>query len=236
MFTIDGQDNLDPSLKGTDAAVLSEYEEELRLYEAELQKERELASAELFVKAKAAKAQEQAELVGYLKEPGASLFALCRLPHRVERLASPSTDGDLSTSSARRRKRTDKPRCLLLNTSGKLTASSNPTGRARILASQLSLLQTRLSELASTPVPHDKTSTLPAVAPWATSRSAFINWAAEKKAVPTNAAGGAGGSKQVGPGQLPEDVVVEKFQEEAARTGAAEDAKVSLRQSASCWC
>jgi hypothetical protein len=37
----------------------------------------------------------------------------------------------------------------------------------------------------------------PAVAPWATSRSAFINWAAEKKAVPTNAAGGAGGSKQV---------------------------------------
>ncbi|KAG0663850.1 hypothetical protein C6P46_002075 [Rhodotorula mucilaginosa] len=173
-------DNLDPSLKGTDAAVLSEYEEELRLYETELQKERELACAELFVKAKAAKAQEQAELVGYLKEPG------------------------------------------------KLTASSNPTERARILASQLSLLQTRLSELASTPVPHDKTSTLPAVAPWATSRSAFINWAAEKKAVPTNAAGGAGGSKQVGPGQLPEDVVVEKFQEEAARTGAAEDAKALL--------
>lgn len=109
---------------------------------------------------------------------------------------------------------------------GKLTASSNPTERARILASQLSLLQTRLSELASTPVPHDKTSTLPAVAPWATSRSAFINWAAEKKAVP-NAAGSRG---QVGgPGQLPEDVVVEKFQEEAARTGAAEDAKVSSR-------
>jgi hypothetical protein len=35
---------------------------------------------------------------------------------------------------------------------------------------------------------------------------------------------------------LPEDVVVEKFQEEAARTGAAEDAKVSLRQSARCSC
>ncbi|GAA5968459.1 hypothetical protein JCM8115_006396 [Rhodotorula mucilaginosa] len=173
-------DNLDPSLKGTDAAVLSEYEEELRLYETELQKERELACAELFVKAKAAKAQEQAELVGYLKEPG------------------------------------------------KLTASSNPTERARILASQLSLLQTRLSELASTPVPHDKTSTLPAVAPWATSRSAFINWAAEKKAVPTNAGAAGAGSKQVGPGQLPEDVVVEKFQEEAARTGAAEDAKALL--------
>ncbi|KWU41343.1 hypothetical protein RHOSPDRAFT_37152 [Rhodotorula sp. JG-1b] len=171
-------DNLEPSLKGTDAAVLSEYEEELRLYEAELQKERELACAELFVKAKAAKAQEQAELVGYLKEPG------------------------------------------------KLTASSNPTERARILASQLSLLQTRLAELASTPVPHDKTLTLPAVAPWATSRSAFINWAAETKAVPTNAAGAA--SAQVGPGELPEDVVVEKFQEEAARTGAAEDAKALL--------
>ncbi len=63
-------------MKGTDAAVLSEYEEELQLYEAELQKERELACAELFVKAKAAKAQEQAELVGYLKEPGACcLFA-----------------------------------------------------------------------------------------------------------------------------------------------------------------
>lgn len=113
---------------------------------------------------------------------------------------------------------------------GKLTASSNPTERARILASQLSLLHTRLSELASTPVPHDKTWTLPAVAPWATSRSAFINWAAEKQAVPKQA-----GSAQVGPGQLPEDVVVEKFQEEAARTGAADDAKVSLlRQRVPC--
>ncbi|GAA5988126.1 hypothetical protein JCM10908_002073 [Rhodotorula pacifica] len=168
-------DNLDPTLQGTDAAVLAEYEEELRLYEAELQKERELACAELFVKAKAAKAQEQAELVGYLKEPG------------------------------------------------KLTASSNPSERARILASQLSLLHTRLSELASTPVPHDKTSTVPAVAPWATSRSAFINWAAEKKAGP-----GAGGTGPVAPGQLPEDVVVEKFQEEAAQTGDAEDAKALL--------
>lgn len=84
---MNGQDNLDPSLKGADAAVLSEYEEELRLYEAELQKERELACAELFVKAKAAKAQEQAELVGYLKEPGAFRVRSRFVPHRVFRLA-----------------------------------------------------------------------------------------------------------------------------------------------------
>lgn len=69
------KDHLDPRLKGTDPAVLAEYEEELRLYEAELQQERELACAELFVKAKAARAQEQAELVGYLKEPGAWTWA-----------------------------------------------------------------------------------------------------------------------------------------------------------------
>lgn len=117
---------------------------------------------------------------------------------------------------------------------GKLTATSNPTERARILASQLSLLHRRLSELAATPVPHDKASNVPAVAPWATSRSAFINWAAEKKAAPppaavattttTSAAAASTGS------QLPEDVVVEKFQEEASRTGDAQDAKVRERE------
>ncbi|GAA5867045.1 hypothetical protein JCM8547_008422 [Rhodosporidiobolus lusitaniae] len=64
------QSSLDPSLASTDEPTLSEYERELSLYEAELQKERELAAAELFVKAKEAKAREQAELVGYLKQPG----------------------------------------------------------------------------------------------------------------------------------------------------------------------
>lgn len=66
------QEHLDPSLQGADEPTLAEYEEELRLYEDELQKEHELACAELFVKARHAKAVEQAELVGYLKPPGQS--------------------------------------------------------------------------------------------------------------------------------------------------------------------
>ncbi|GAA6017116.1 hypothetical protein JCM8202_005911 [Rhodotorula sphaerocarpa] len=189
-------DYLDPDLRGRDAEILSEYEEELRLYEEELQKERELACAELFVKAKAAKAQEQAELVGYLKEPG------------------------------------------------KLTSTSNPSERARLLSSRLAQLRARLSELVATPVPHDTTSNVPAVAPWATSRSAFVNWAAEKKAAPGAAgaaaaagggAGGGGGNGAAAPGgggQLPEDAVVEKFQEEVEQMGEAVDAKALLESMA----
>ncbi|BGP16993.1 hypothetical protein JCM10213_007439 [Rhodosporidiobolus nylandii] len=64
------QATLEPSLRDADAPTLEEYEEELRMYEEELQKERELAAAEIFVMAKEAKVREQAELVGYLKQPG----------------------------------------------------------------------------------------------------------------------------------------------------------------------
>ncbi|BGP08894.1 hypothetical protein JCM10049v2_004745 [Rhodotorula toruloides] len=168
-------ERLNPDLKGADEASLAEYQEELRLYEEELQKERELACAELFVKAKAAKVQEQAELVGYLREPG------------------------------------------------KLSAHTSPSDRARILASQLSLLRSRLSDLVATPVPYDKLSNVPAVAPWATSRSAFINWAAAKKASPA-ATGAEGGQAAGGEG----DPVVGQFQQEAEATGKADDAKALL--------
>ncbi|BGP25401.1 kinetochore protein Mis12/MTW1 [Rhodotorula toruloides] len=168
-------ERLNPDLKGADEATLAEYQEELRLYEEELQKERELACAELFVKAKSAKVQEQAELVGYLREPG------------------------------------------------KLSAHTSPGDRARILSSQLSLLQSRLSDLVTAPVPYDKLSSVPAVAPWATSRSAFINWAAAKKASPA-ATGAASGQAAGGEG----DPVVGQFQQEADATGKADDAKALL--------
>lgn len=224
------QDYLDPDLRGRDAEILSEYEEELRLYEEELQKERELACAELFVKAKAAKAQEQAELVGYLKEPGASpgfLRSALKDLHAAALLLCPTI------SPPRPRLTPDGP------PAGKLTSTSNPSERARLLSSQLAQLRARLSELVATPVPHDTTSNVPAVAPWATSRSAFVNWAAEKKAAPGAAgaaaaagggAGGGGGNGAAAPGgggQLPEDAVVEKFQEEVEQMGEAVDAKVS---------
>ncbi|GAA5901387.1 hypothetical protein JCM6882_007763 [Rhodosporidiobolus microsporus] len=68
--TLPHQAALDPALRASDAPTLEEYEQELEAYEAELQKARELAAAEVFVKAKAAKVREQAELVGYLKQPG----------------------------------------------------------------------------------------------------------------------------------------------------------------------
>ncbi|GAA5827469.1 hypothetical protein JCM3770_006968 [Rhodotorula araucariae] len=63
-------ERLDPSLRGADAPALAEYEAELAAYEAELEAERELAAAELFLQAKVARARETAELVGYLKPPG----------------------------------------------------------------------------------------------------------------------------------------------------------------------
>lgn len=104
---------------------------------------------------------------------------------------------------------------------GKLSAHTSPSDRARILASQLSLLRSRLSDLVATPVPYDKLSNVPAVAPWATSRSAFINWAAAKKASPA-ATGAEGGQAAGGEG----DPVVGQFQQEAEATGKADDAKV----------
>ncbi|GAA5975314.1 hypothetical protein JCM11641_005934 [Rhodosporidiobolus odoratus] len=69
-FALSHHATFDPSLRGTDDPTLQEYEEEVRLYEAELQKERELGAAEVFVMAKEMKVREQAELVGYLKQPG----------------------------------------------------------------------------------------------------------------------------------------------------------------------
>lgn len=105
---------------------------------------------------------------------------------------------------------------------GKLSAHTSPSDRARILASQLSLLQSRLSDLVATPVPYDKLSNVPAVAPWATSRSAFVNWAAAKKASPAATGGEGGGPAAGGEG----DPVVGQFQQEAEATGKAEDAKV----------
>ncbi|GAA5836723.1 hypothetical protein JCM11251_002708 [Rhodosporidiobolus azoricus] len=69
-ITLPHQASLDPSLRALDEPTIEEYELELRLYEEELQKSRELAAAEVYVKAKEAKVREQAELVGYLKQPG----------------------------------------------------------------------------------------------------------------------------------------------------------------------
>ncbi|GAA5848188.1 hypothetical protein JCM9279_000973 [Rhodotorula babjevae] len=63
-------EHLDPSLRGADAPALEAYEAELAAYEHELEVERELAAAELFLQAKVARARETAELVGYLKPPG----------------------------------------------------------------------------------------------------------------------------------------------------------------------
>ncbi|GAA6009312.1 hypothetical protein JCM10207_004346 [Rhodosporidiobolus poonsookiae] len=78
---------LDPSLRDADGPTLDEYGEELRQYEAELQKERELAAAEVFVKAKAQKVGEQAELIGYLRQPG-KLSNSSRVPILSTQLSS----------------------------------------------------------------------------------------------------------------------------------------------------
>ncbi|GJN91237.1 hypothetical protein Rhopal_004255-T1 [Rhodotorula paludigena] len=190
-------EHLDPSLQGADEPTLAEYEEELRLYEDELQKEHELACAELFVKARHAKAVEQAELVGYLKPPG-KLDA----------------------------------------------ATSSPSDRARILSSQLTLLQTHLASLLSTPTPPRTSSSAagPAapggaadtdVAPWAASRSAFVNWAAGVKAGgPSSAAAAAGGEGAAGKAasgqQQQEDAIVAQLRQQADETGSAGDAKALL--------
>lgn len=66
------QVSLDENLRGKDGEALEEYEQELRLYEEELRKERELACADEFVKRKLDSAQELAEEVGYMRGAGAS--------------------------------------------------------------------------------------------------------------------------------------------------------------------
>lgn len=68
------QEHIDESLKGKDEEAINEYEEEHRLYEEELQKARELACAEEFVKRKVETVQEKAQEVGYMG--GAGTFRL----------------------------------------------------------------------------------------------------------------------------------------------------------------
>ncbi|BGP49036.1 hypothetical protein JCM10450v2_004915 [Rhodotorula kratochvilovae] len=104
---------------------------------------------------------------------------------------------------------------------GKLNPSAPASPAAAILSSQLALLQSRLSELLSTPSP----SAAPApaersdAAPWAASRSAFVNWAAAAKAAP------AAGPVQ---GAGAEDATVERLRMEAEETGSAGDAQALL--------
>ena len=63
-------------MRETDKEALEEYETELRLYEGELQKERELACAAEFVRRNLEDVQERASQVGYMSAAGAfdSLF------------------------------------------------------------------------------------------------------------------------------------------------------------------
>lgn len=134
---------------------------------------------------------------------------------------------------------------------GKLdAATSPPSDRARILSSQLSLLQTHLSSLLSTPAPPRASSSSAAgpaahggaadtdVAPWAASRSAFVNWAAGVKAGgPSSsgaaaAAGGEGAAGKAASGQQQqEDAVVAQLRQQADETGSAGDAKVRSNDS-----
>ncbi|KAL8293782.1 hypothetical protein RQP46_000483 [Phenoliferia psychrophenolica] len=61
------QEHIDESLRDTDKEALEEYETEMRLYEAELQKERELACAAEFVRRNLEDVKERASQVGYMR-------------------------------------------------------------------------------------------------------------------------------------------------------------------------
>lgn len=65
------QEHIDPASKDQDDPAIAEYEAELALYEAELQKARELACAEEWVKRKAESVQLRAEELGYMSGAGA---------------------------------------------------------------------------------------------------------------------------------------------------------------------
>lgn len=67
------QEHIDESLRDTDQQALDEYETELRLYEAELEKERALAAAAEFVRKNLEDVQERAKAVGYMSSAGAAL-------------------------------------------------------------------------------------------------------------------------------------------------------------------
>ncbi|GAA5924308.1 hypothetical protein JCM3775_005652 [Rhodotorula graminis] len=172
-------EHLDSSLRGADAPALEAYEAELAAYEHELEVERELAAAELFLQAKVARARETAELVGYLKPPG------------------------------------------------KLDPAAPPPSTAALLSTQLTALQSRLTDLLATPAPpppssaaHDVGAAIPG-APWSASRSAFVNWAAAAKAGP----GGASAAGNAAARGANEDATVEGLRRQAEETGSAGDAK-----------
>ncbi|KAK4703883.1 kinetochore protein Mis12/MTW1, partial [Phenoliferia sp. Uapishka_3] len=101
------QEHIDESLKDADAAALEEYETELRLFEEEVQTERELACAAEYVRRKVEDVQERAAQVGYMSSAGRPLTlhaprlsCLCaivpsvaskQLPARTHILSLPST-------------------------------------------------------------------------------------------------------------------------------------------------
>ncbi|KAM0753199.1 hypothetical protein T439DRAFT_192510 [Meredithblackwellia eburnea MCA 4105] len=70
------QDQLDESLRDADQSAVDEYEEELRLYEEELEKERQLACAAEFVRRKLEDVRERAHEVGYMSGTGESCSLL----------------------------------------------------------------------------------------------------------------------------------------------------------------
>lgn len=81
------QESLVPSLSGSETldekAAFNEYAEELKFYEAELEKERQLACAKEWVRRKVEKCAEQAEEVGAMSGPG-PFFILSPIPQTYE--------------------------------------------------------------------------------------------------------------------------------------------------------
>jgi len=62
----ENQVNFDPTLKGSDESTLTEYEEELKLYEEELVKQRRLKVVELFLREKEIRLERIREEIGWL--------------------------------------------------------------------------------------------------------------------------------------------------------------------------
>lgn len=70
VLTAAQKDHIDVELKGKDLDAIREYEEQLRLYEQELDKERQLACVEELMRRKLEQTQERAQEIGYMGSAG----------------------------------------------------------------------------------------------------------------------------------------------------------------------
>ncbi|GAA6064608.1 hypothetical protein JCM10212_007097 [Sporobolomyces blumeae] len=173
-LTLPHQATLDQSLQHADNDALAEYERELKLYEEEIEKRRQLKVVELFLREKAKRLDAVKEEIGWL------------------------SSGDRNPLSARSANLSPALSALHASLSA---LYSTPSPSLSLTASDGSRSKGKGKDTGGD-ARGENADDEPVLGPWAQSRSAFINWVAAKKtgAVGSSSgqrdknAGGSGGS------------------------------------------